>query len=99
MSFVLLLVFFWYGMWFGMVYRRWSLPGLASFLAAQVLAGLVVVVVVTLTDDWNASGKFFGTTLTAPAAGRAGGGSGGARAGRVRHPAPGHRLTTGWPSG
>jgi hypothetical protein len=65
-AFVLLVLFFLYGMWYGLVYRRWSLPGLAAFLAAQVLAGLVVAVVVTLTDNWNAFGKFFGTTLTLP---------------------------------
>jgi hypothetical protein len=65
-SFVLLVLFFLYGMWYGLVYRRWSLPGLAAFLAAQVLAGLVVAVVVTLTDNWNAFGSFFGTTLTLP---------------------------------
>jgi hypothetical protein len=65
-SFVLLVVFFGYGMWYGLVYRRWSLPGLAAFLAAQVVAGLVVTVAVTLTDSWHAFGHFFGTTLTLP---------------------------------
>ena len=65
-AFVLLVLFFLYGMWYGLVYRRWSLPGLAAFLAAQVLAGLVVAVMVTLTGNWNAFGKFFGTTLTLP---------------------------------
>jgi len=65
-SFVLLVLFFLYGMWYGLVYRRWSLVGLAAFIAAQVLVALAVVVVVTLTHNWTAFGHFF-TTLQAPA--------------------------------
>jgi len=65
-SFVLLVVCFLYGMWYGLVYRRWGLPGLAGFLAAQVLAGLVAVIAVTLAHSWHAFGHFFGTTLTLP---------------------------------
>ena len=33
-SFVLLVAFFLYGMWYGLVYRRWSLPGEVIFIAA-----------------------------------------------------------------
>src|SRR5215471_15727807 len=58
--------FFLYGMWYGLVYRRWSLVGLVAFIAAQVLVALAVVVVVTLTHNWTAFGHFF-TTLQAPA--------------------------------
>src|SRR5262249_61192443 len=65
-SFVLLVLFFLYGMWYGLVYRRWSLVGLVAFIAAQVLVALAVVVVVTLTHNWTAFGHFF-TTLQAPA--------------------------------
>src|SRR5215471_4499137 len=50
-SFVLLVLFFLYGMWYGLVWRRWSLPGLVAFVAAQVLVALAVVVVVTLTRN------------------------------------------------
>jgi hypothetical protein len=66
-SFVLLVLFFLYGMWYGLVFRRWSLPGLAAFIAAQILVGLVVVVVLALTNNWHAVGHFFATTLTRPA--------------------------------
>jgi hypothetical protein len=65
-SFVLLVLFFGYGMWYGLVYRRWSLPGMVVFSAAQVLVALVAVVAVSLTHNWAAVGNFF-VTLTAPA--------------------------------
>jgi hypothetical protein len=63
-SFVLLVLFFLYGMWYGLVFRRWSLPGLVAFIAAQILVALLVVVAVSLTHDWSAVGHFF-TTVTA----------------------------------
>ena len=66
MSFVLLVLFFLYGMWYGLVHRRWSLPGLLAFIAAQILAALVVVVAVSMTHDWHAFGHFF-ATVTSPA--------------------------------
>jgi hypothetical protein len=65
-SFVLLVLFFGYGIWYGLVYRRWNVPGLVAFAAAQVLVALGVLVVVSLTDNWPAVGHFF-ITLTAPA--------------------------------
>jgi hypothetical protein len=65
-SFVLLVLFFLYGMWYGLVHRRWNLPGLLAFIAAQVLVALAVVVAVSLTHDWHAFGHFF-TALTEPA--------------------------------
>ena len=64
-AFVLLVLFFLYGTWYGLVYRRWSLPGLAAFIAAQVLAVLIVVAAVSMTDTWPAVWEFF-TTITAP---------------------------------
>jgi hypothetical protein len=65
-SFVLLVLFFVYGMWYGLVYRRWNLIGLLTFAAAQMLVVLAVVAVLTLTHDWTAFGHFF-TTVRAPA--------------------------------
>jgi hypothetical protein len=65
-SFVLLVVFWLYGMWCGLVYRRWSLLGLTAFFAAQVLVALAVVVVVSLTHNWAGFADFF-STVTAPA--------------------------------
>ena len=61
MSFVLLVLFFLYGMWYGLVYRRWNVPGLLAFIAAQMLVALGVVVVVSLTHNWHAFGHFFAT--------------------------------------
>jgi len=40
-SFVGLSALFAYGMWFGIVNRRWGVLGLIAFIAAQFLAGLV----------------------------------------------------------
>jgi len=65
-SFVLLVLFFLYGMWYGLAYRRWGLLGLATFVVAQMLVALAVVAVVTLTHHWTAFGHFF-TTVQAPA--------------------------------
>ena len=63
-SFVLLVLFFLYGMWYGLVFRRWSVPGLVAFIAAQILVALLVVVAVSMTHNWSAFGHFF-TTVTA----------------------------------
>jgi hypothetical protein len=63
-SFVVLSLLFVYGMWFGLVYRRWSLVGLVAFVAAQVTVLLVGAVATTWTDAWRDVGHFF-TTLSA----------------------------------
>ena len=63
-SFVLLVLFFLYGMWYGLVFRRWNLPGLLAFIAAQIVVALGVVIVVSVTHDWPAIAHFF-TTVTA----------------------------------
>ena len=65
MSFVLLMLFFLYGMWYGLVWRRWNLIGLVAFIAAQLVVVLVVVVAVSRTSSWSAFGHFF-ATITAP---------------------------------
>ena len=94
-SFVLLVLFFGYGMWYGLVYRRWNLPGLLAFIAAQILVALGAVVAVSLTHHWAAAGHFF-TTITAPGTdrrSRCGRRDDGAR--RAHHHPPGHHLTDG----
>jgi hypothetical protein len=63
-SFVLLVVFVLYGMWYGLVFRRWSVTGLVAFVAAQILVALLVVVAVSATSSWSGVGHFF-TTVTA----------------------------------
>ncbi len=63
-SFVLLVVFVLYGMWYGLVFRRWSVPGLVTFIAAQILVALLAVVAVSATHSWSGVGQFF-TTVTA----------------------------------
>lgn len=64
-SFVLLVLLFVYGMWFGLVYRRWNVTGMIFFVAAQVLVLLAAVVVISLTGNWPAVGEFFGA-VTVP---------------------------------
>ena len=65
LSFVLLVLFFLYGMWYGLVWRRWNLVGLVAFIAAQLVVVLVVVVAVSRTSNWSAFLHFF-ATITAP---------------------------------
>jgi len=64
-SFVLLVLFFAYGMWHGLVYRRWNLIGLVAFIATQPLVALAAIVAVSRTSNGSAVGHFF-TTITAP---------------------------------
>ncbi len=63
-SFVGLTLLFVYGMWFGIVYRRWSLVGTVAFIAAQVTVLLAAALVVTWAHGWAGVGHFF-TGLTA----------------------------------
>jgi hypothetical protein len=63
-SFVGLTMLFLYGMWFGIVYRRWSTIGTVVFIAAQVVVLLAAAAVVTLAHGWTGVGQFF-TDLTA----------------------------------
>ena len=52
-----------WGMLFGIIYRRWNLAGLLSFIAAQVAALTAVLLIIGGTHDWHGVGRFF-TTLT-----------------------------------
>jgi hypothetical protein len=63
-SFVGLALMFLYGMWFGLIWRRWSLLGLLTFLVVQVAIGLGIVIPAAHTHAWPAIGRFF-TTLGA----------------------------------
>jgi len=62
-AFVLLVLVFVYGMWCGLVYRRWNVVGLVAFVAAQVLVLLAGAVAITWTHAWPGVGDFF-TTLS-----------------------------------
>lgn len=62
-SFVGLSVLFVYGMWYGIVHRRWGTPGTIAFIAAQVLVALAGVAALTLSHAWPSVGGFF-TALT-----------------------------------
>jgi hypothetical protein len=63
-SFVALAALFVYGMWLGIVYRRWNLTGAAAFIAAQVTVVVAGVLIVAWADAWSGVGRFF-TGLTA----------------------------------
>ncbi|CUU55142.1 hypothetical protein Ga0074812_104223 [Parafrankia irregularis] len=58
-SFVGLGLLFVYGMWFGIVYRRWNVTGLAAFIASQGALLLVGVLLAAWADAWAAIGRFF----------------------------------------
>jgi hypothetical protein len=62
-SFVGLALMLAWGMWFGIIYRRWNLPGLLGFIAAQAVVLFVVLLAIGATDDWHGVAHFF-TTLT-----------------------------------
>jgi hypothetical protein len=62
-SFVLLALAFVYGMWFGLVYRRWNLIGLLAFAAAQIIVLAGGAALTTVTHAWSTVGHFF-TTLS-----------------------------------
>jgi len=62
-SFVGLALALAWGMWFGIVHRRWGLVGLLSFIAVQALALTAVLLIIAGADDWHGVARFF-TTLT-----------------------------------
>ena len=63
-SFVVLSLLFVYGMWFGLVYRRWNMLGLFAFVTAQVVVVVTGVVITSKAHAWPSIGHFF-TSLTA----------------------------------
>lgn len=62
-SFVLLVATFLYGIWYGLVSRRWGVPGLVTFIACQVIVLLAASLLVTWLGAWGNVGTFF-TTLS-----------------------------------
>jgi hypothetical protein len=52
-----------WGMWSGIIYRRWNLPGLLAFIAAQAPALIAMVMIVGWPHGWHGASHFF-TTLT-----------------------------------
>ena len=93
-SFVLLVVFFLYGMWYGLVFRRWSVPGLVAFVAAQILVALLAVVAVSTTHSWSGVRALLHHGDGPGPDRRAGRGRRGHGARRAHHHAPGYGLTT-----
>jgi hypothetical protein len=59
-SFVALALMLAWGMWFGIVYRRWSV---VSFIAVQALALTAVLLIIAGANAWHSVSRFF-TTLT-----------------------------------
>ena len=58
-SFVFLVLMTAYGLWAGLVFRRWSVLGLVTFIAAQVLVLVAATLVITWLDGWARVGEFF----------------------------------------
>jgi hypothetical protein len=60
-SFVLLALMLAWGMWFGIVYRRWHVIGLLSFITVQALALTAILVIIGGRNDWHSLARFFNT--------------------------------------
>jgi hypothetical protein len=58
-----------YGMWTGLVYRRWGLPGLIAFLAGQITVALLAVLATTWAHGWTGVGRFLASLTAAGATG------------------------------
>lgn len=58
-AFVWLVLVFVYGMWHGLVFRRWQLPGLVTFIVLQVTALVAAAAITTWVDGWADLGNFF----------------------------------------
>lgn len=63
-SFTGLAVLFAFGMWFGVVHRRWGVIGNVVFIAGQVTVLLAATLIVTFAHAWLGVAHFF-TSLTA----------------------------------
>jgi hypothetical protein len=56
---VSLALLFAYGMWYGLVYRRWDLPGLFAFITAQAVVLVAGAMAVTWANSWPGVARFF----------------------------------------
>lgn len=63
-SFVGLTLMFFYGMSFGLAWRRWRLAGILAYSGTQVAALVIWVITVSSSHAWPSVGHFF-TTLSA----------------------------------
>lgn len=63
-AFVGLALLYCWGMWFGIVYRRWNLLGLLAFIVAQVIVLTAGALAATWTGGWHSIAHFF-TTISA----------------------------------
>lgn len=62
-SFVGLILMGTWGIWFGLVYRRWNVTGLVGFSAAQAFVVAAIIVIAARANAWSSIAHFF-TTLT-----------------------------------
>lgn len=60
-SSVVLALLFIYGMWFGLVHRRWNVAGSVGFVIGQIVLVAVAVQLVNVLGGWSAVGSFFST--------------------------------------
>lgn len=58
-SFVGLTLLFVYGIWYGIIYRRWNRVGLVVFIVGQVAAIRVWIVVADRAHNWSGAGLSF----------------------------------------
>jgi hypothetical protein len=63
-SSVALALLFGWGMWYGIVFRRWSLPGTVTLTATQVTVLVAAALAITWARAWAGTGHFF-TALSA----------------------------------
>ncbi len=63
-SLVFLALLFAYGIWYGLIFRRWGMVGLMTFTATQVAVLTAGAVVASWAHAWGSIGHFF-TSLSA----------------------------------
>lgn len=64
-TFVVLALLYCWGMWFGLVYRRWNLVGLLAFIVVQIAALTAGSLACTWTGGWHNLDHFFATISAA----------------------------------